>query len=119
MVFHSDIGIKSEKESPQVCHDCNIDDAPVKIPTEDGLFGDFEPNSSKTTIPFFKGNELDYKRLISWISESADNYWWIIFVFIVVFVISAVSNGANLTDGLDGLATGSSAIIGATLAIFA
>ena len=119
MVFHSDIGIKSEKESPQVCHDCNIDDNPVKIPTEDGLFGEFEPNSSKTTIPFFKGNELDYQRLVSWVSDSASDYWWIIFVFIVVFVISAVSNGANLTDGLDGLATGSSAIIGATLAIFA
>jgi phospho-N-acetylmuramoyl-pentapeptide-transferase len=75
--------------------------------------------SSKTTIPFFKDNEFNYKKLTSWISDSAAEYWWLVFIVVVIFIITAVSNGANLTDGLDGLATGTSAIIGATLAIFA
>ncbi|MBT5699597.1 MAG: phospho-N-acetylmuramoyl-pentapeptide-transferase [Flavobacteriales bacterium] len=75
--------------------------------------------SSKTTIPFFKDNEFDYKTLTSWISDSAEKYWWLLFIVVVIFIVTAVSNGANLTDGLDGLATGTSAIIGATLAIFA
>ena len=75
--------------------------------------------SSKTTIPFLKNNQFDYKSLVSWISDAFTEYWWIFFMFIVIFVITAVSNGANLTDGLDGLATGTSAIIGGTLAVFA
>jgi phospho-N-acetylmuramoyl-pentapeptide-transferase len=119
MVFHSDIGIKNEKSNPEICEDCEIDERPIKIATEDGLFGDFDPNSSKTTIPFFKDNEFNYKKLTSWISDSAADYWWLLFIVSVIFIITAVSNGANLTDGLDGLATGTSAIIGATLAIFA
>jgi phospho-N-acetylmuramoyl-pentapeptide-transferase len=75
--------------------------------------------SAKTTIPFMKDNEFDYQDLTQWMGYYAGEYWWILFILIVVFIITAVSNGANLTDGLDGLATGTSAIIGATLAIFA
>ena len=75
--------------------------------------------SSKTTTPFFKNNEFDYQSLTSWIGNSAKDYAWIIFVLIVVLIVTAVSNGANMTDGLDGLATGTSAIIGITLALFA
>lgn len=78
-----------------------------------------ESKSTKTNIPFFKDNEFDYSVLISWISEGAKKYTWLIFIPIVIFIITAVSNGANLTDGLDGLATGVSAIIGATLGILA
>lgn len=73
----------------------------------------------KTTIPFVKNNEFDYTSLISWIGKDAKKYAWIPFVLIVIFIITAVSNGANLTDGIDGLAAGTSAIIVATLAVFA
>lgn len=75
--------------------------------------------SLKTTIPFFKNNEFDYSKLLSWIGEDYQKWSWIIFIPIVIFIITAVSNGANLTDGIDGLATGTSAIIGVTLGVFA
>lgn len=72
-----------------------------------------------TTIPFVKKNEFNYEVLVSWLGENAKKYTWVVFIPIVIFIITAVSNGANLTDGIDGLAAGSSAIIGLTLAIFA
>jgi len=72
-----------------------------------------------TTIPFVKSHEFNYARLISWIGKNAEQYTYIVYILIVVFIITAVSNGANITDGLDGLATGVSAIIGACLGIFA
>lgn len=75
--------------------------------------------STKTTIPFLKNNEFDYSSLITWISPSLKPYTWVVYILIVIFVITAVSNGANLTDGLDGLATGTSAIVGVSLAILA
>jgi phospho-N-acetylmuramoyl-pentapeptide-transferase len=81
------------------------------------LSDDFD--SLKTTIPFVKNNEFDYSWLLTWISEDLAQYAWLIFIPLVVIIVTAVSNGANITDGLDGLATGSSAIIGTTLAIFA
>ncbi|HRO46061.1 phospho-N-acetylmuramoyl-pentapeptide-transferase [Agriterribacter sp.] len=71
-----------------------------------------------TTIPFVKSHEFNYSRLISWIGEGADRYTWIIYIIAVTFIITAVSNGANITDGLDGLAAGVSALIGACLGIF-
>lgn len=71
-----------------------------------------------TTIPFVKTHEFNYSKLISWIGPNAENYTWIIYIIIVTFIITAVSNGANITDGLDGLAGGVSAIIGAGLGIF-
>ena len=82
------------------------------------LFG-AEEKSTKTTIPFVKDNEFDYSDIITWISPSLDKYTWLIFILAVIFIITAVSNGANLTDGIDGLAAGSSAIIVLTLGIFA
>ena len=78
-----------------------------------------ESKSTKTTIPFFKANEFDYADLITWIHPSLEKYAWIVFVLVVIFIITAVSNGANLTDGIDGLAAGTSAIIVLTLGIFA
>jgi len=105
MVFHSDIVVKEQ----------------VSITTENSIVNvaDDITKSAKTTIPFMKDNEFDYQDLTQWMGYYAGEYWWILFILIVVFIITAVSNGANLTDGLDGLATGTSAIIGATLAIFA
>jgi phospho-N-acetylmuramoyl-pentapeptide-transferase len=75
--------------------------------------------STKTTIPFVKQNQFDYAWFVNWMGDGASKYTWIIFVLIVIFIITAVSNAANLTDGIDGLATGTSAIIGTTLAILA
>jgi len=72
--------------------------------------------STKTTVPFIKNNEFDYSDILPWLDK---NYTWIIFTLVVIVIITAVSNGANITDGIDGLAAGTSAIIGLTLAIFA
>lgn len=72
--------------------------------------------STKTTVPFFKNNELDYGKILPFLNGE---YTWIIYTLFVVLIITAVSNGANITDGIDGLAAGTSAIIGLTLAIFA
>ncbi|MGB6036043.1 MAG: phospho-N-acetylmuramoyl-pentapeptide-transferase [Cryomorphaceae bacterium] len=80
----------------------------------------FQDKSVKTTIPFIKNNEFDYAWLLGFFGkEKAQDWAWLIFIPLVIFVVTAVSNGANITDGLDGLATGTSAIIGVVLAIFA
>src|SRR5690606_6424511 len=78
-----------------------------------------EEKSTATTIPFFKNNEFDYAELLSWAGDDYKNYAWLIFIPVVIFIITAVSNGANLTDGIDGLAAGTSAIAVLTLGIFA
>ena len=103
MVFHADIVVK--------------EDMHLSSETENSMYE--AQKSSKTTTPFFKNNEFDYQSLTSWMGDTAKDYAWILFVLIVVVIITAVSNGANMTDGLDGLATGTSAIIGTTLALFA
>ena len=77
-----------------------------------------EKKSTITTIPMVRGNEFDYVSLISWISPELEKYGWIIFIAVVVFIITAVSNGSNLTDGIDGLAAGTSVIIVMALGIF-
>ena len=77
-----------------------------------------EEKSTKTTIPLVKDNEFDYYYLIEW-SSIPKSMTWIIFIPMVIFIVTAVSNGANLTDGIDGLAAGSSAIMAITLGIFA
>ncbi|MBS1626335.1 MAG: phospho-N-acetylmuramoyl-pentapeptide-transferase [Bacteroidetes bacterium] len=71
-----------------------------------------------TTIPFVKNHEFNYSKLISWMGNGAEKYTWIVYIIIVTLIITAVSNGANLTDGLDGLAAGVSAIIGVALGVF-
>jgi phospho-N-acetylmuramoyl-pentapeptide-transferase len=79
-----------------------------------------ERKSTKTTIPFIKNNEFDYSWLVAFVNEDHRQPWtWLAFVIIVIFIVTSVSNGANLTDGLDGLATGTSAIIGTALGILA
>lgn len=75
--------------------------------------------STKTTIPFFKNNEFDYAILLKWLGDDYRKYAWLIFIPMVILVITAISNGANLTDGMDGLATGTSAIIAITLGLLA
>lgn len=126
MYFHEDITIKEEKtktEIEQVAIDSKEKNTSgveqVIVNTEEK--SDFNPaiKSTKTTIPFFKNNEFDYSSLITWISPGLEKYAWLIFIPIVIFIVTAVSNGANLTDGIDGLAAGSSAIMVLTLALFA
>lgn len=78
-----------------------------------------DEKSTKTTIPFFKNNNLDYADFVGFMGEHAQTAGWIIFVLITIFVVTAVSNGANLNDGMDGMAAGNSAIIGVTLGILA
>ncbi|MDQ7918234.1 phospho-N-acetylmuramoyl-pentapeptide-transferase [Mesonia sp. MT50] len=110
MYFHPDITIKEHvKADPQAQEQL----------IEKDISQNKEEKSTKTTIPFVKGNEFDYANLISWINPSYAKYAWIIFIPIVIFIVTAVSNGANLTDGIDGLAAGSSAIIVLTLGLFA
>ena len=101
----------------------------VTIRTDSNLIGKVENvsviNNNKnikatlTTIPLLKNNEFDYHSLISWMGVNSKNYTWLVFIPIVIFIITAVSNGANLTDGIDGLAAGTSAIIVFALGIFA
>lgn len=94
-----------------------VDESGARVQTLP-VYGD-ETKSLKTTIPFVKNNEFDYQELIGWMGDWTKDYAWLLFIPIVIFIITAVSNGANLTDGIDGLATGTSAIIGVTLGIFA
>ena len=86
---------------------------------ETGVTSKFDIKSTTTTIPFFKDNEFNYGQLISWMGDGYENYIWLIFIPIVIFIVTAVSNGANLTDGIDGLAAGTSAITVVALGIFA
>ena len=126
MVFHPDITIKEKLESPFEVNELrlvNIGDtlsiADYKIRhTDEFGFKKIAEKSSKTTIPFFKNNEFNYHSLTAWMGEGMSKYSWLLFIIVVIFVITAVSNGANMTDGLDGLAAGTSAIIGATLVLF-
>ena len=100
LYFHPDVTIKDQVLS-------------------ENLKQNFEYKSTKTTVPFFKNNELDYSYFFSWISEESEKLSLIAFIFFVILIITAVSNGANLTDGIDGLAAGSSVIITLTLGVFA
>ena len=114
LFFHQDVTMKEKLpiEEQRVLLAENPDIEASK------LFQD-EAKSTKTTIPFVKGNEFDYAKVITWISPSLEKYAWVIFILVAIFIITAVSNGANLTDGIDGLAAGTSAIIVLTLGIFA
>ncbi|NDP20820.1 MAG: phospho-N-acetylmuramoyl-pentapeptide-transferase [Paludibacter sp.] len=86
---------------------------------ENVLYSKHDVKSTKTTIPFVKNNNFNYADVFKSAGEKAQDYGWILFVFVAIFIVTAVSNGANLTDGLDGLATGSSAIMGVILGILA
>lgn len=114
LFFHPDVTLKEKLpiEQQQVLLANNPDTKASDLFTP-------EERSTKTTIPFVKSNEFDYAEIITWVNSDWSKFAWIIFIPIVIFIITAVSNGANLTDGIDGLAAGTSAIIVLTLGIFA
>ena len=107
LYFHPDVTVRQEIET---------DTKSMQIVSNE-VFSE-EKKSTITTIPMVRGNEFDYVSLISWISPELEKYGWIIFIAVVVFIITAVSNGSNLTDGIDGLAAGTSVIIVMALGIF-
>lgn len=87
--------------------------------TQIAIYSEEATKSMKTTIPFVKNNEFDYSSLLSFLGDGYEKWAWIIFIPFVILIVTAVSNGANITDGIDGLATGTSAIIGVVLGILA
>jgi phospho-N-acetylmuramoyl-pentapeptide-transferase len=104
LYFHQDVKVREFEAGASM--DTILES--VEVPPYEDI------KSTITTIPFIKENEFDYSSLVP-----GDNLTWVLYVFVVIFIVTAVSNGANITDGLDGLAAGTSAIIGLTLAIFA
>lgn len=120
MFFHPDIIIREQLPSSQLKDNKVVE---LSIEENESAVADkiiTKPiHSTQTTIPFFKNNNFDYAWLIAWAGNEAKKWAWIIFIPMVILIITAVSNGANLTDGIDGLATGTSAIIGSTLGLLA
>lgn len=114
MYLHPDIVVQRTIENPEA--ETEVTEVIAKESVNTFYVKD---KAMLTTIPFVKENEFNYSTLLSWAGENYKSYVWLIFIPIVIFIITAVSNGANLTDGIDGLAAGTSAIIGLTLALFA
>lgn len=108
LFFHQDVTIKDKIVDTQIYELVDENTPAVRVETK----------STRTTIPFLKNNEFNYSDLVTWIHPNLEKYTWIVFIFFVVLILTAVSNGANLTDGIDGLAAGSSAIIVLTLGVF-
>jgi phospho-N-acetylmuramoyl-pentapeptide-transferase len=115
MYFNDDIVIREKLDQQTI-----VENKEANCRTESNdIFKQEEEKSFKTTIPFVKNNQFDYSWLLSWMGDDFKKYTWIIFIPLVIVIVTAVSNGANLTDGLDGLATSTSAVIAATLGILA
>lgn len=120
LYFNSNVVIQREIISPVSSESLYLPEKTENMVTIQDLKKRFvNVHTPITTIPFVKSHEFNYSRLISWLGPGAEGYTWIIYILIVTFIITAVSNGANITDGLDGLATGVSAVIGVCLGIFA
>jgi phospho-N-acetylmuramoyl-pentapeptide-transferase len=118
LYFNSNV-VTGQFISPQEAAELNVDTLQLKREVINGnTYYVRTQQSVRTTIPFVKTHEFNYEKLITWFCNGS-NYGWLIFIPVVIFLITAVSNGANITDGIDGLATGTSAIIGAVLGIFA
>ena len=114
MYSNTDIIIRQEVKLPEIA------DAPVEFHMRGNTpVYTQDIRSTKTTLPFYKNNEFDYGKVLKFMGQGYQRYSLLVFMFFVIIIITAVSNGANITDGIDGLATGISAIIGVTLAILA
>lgn len=118
LFWNSNVVVKERISTPQQLLNLDPklqDDGMVKLPE----YAKESTKSMKTTIPFVKNNEFDYSSLLGFMGDKAKDWAWILFIPIVIFIVTAVSNGANVTDGIDGLASGTSAIIGVVLGILA
>jgi len=112
LYFHPEVTIKEKLPVVETASWEAGEEAPATT------YGD-AVKSSKTTLPFLKDNEFDYEIFTRWLGPKGSNWTWLVYIFAVIFIITAVSNGANLTDGLDGLATGTTAIAGTALLVLA
>lgn len=120
LYFHDDVVIREKLHTePGVATLQEVQQREQFAPPAVSPFAKESVKSTKTTIPFFKNNELDYARILRFLGDGYQKWAYLIFIPIVILIITAVSNGANMTDGLDGLATGTSAIIGVTLGVLA
>ena len=118
LYFHPDVVVKERLTHNEKTAWANTNPTAqqdLKIPK----YSETPVKNLKTTIPFSKNNELDYGKAVSWFCNDCLKYGWIVFIPLVILIITAVSNGANITDGIDGLASGTSAIIGTVLGILA
>ncbi|MBC5862483.1 phospho-N-acetylmuramoyl-pentapeptide-transferase [Flavobacterium sp. K77] len=109
LYFHAGVTVRTDTSTSDIFKAPNstvITPAPI------------EEKSTATTIPFFKNNEFDYAEVLAWTGDGYEKWAWLVFIPVVIFIITAVSNGANLTDGIDGLAAGTSAISVLALGIF-
>jgi phospho-N-acetylmuramoyl-pentapeptide-transferase len=114
MYFHTDIKMRQEVKLPVKY------DAPVSYHLKNGApVYTQDVKSTKTTVPFYKNNEFDYGKVLRFLGGNYERFALMVFMFFVIMIITFISNGANITDGIDGLATGTSAIIGVTLAVLA
>ena len=114
MYFHTDIKMRQEVKLPVKY------DAPVSYHLKNGTpVYTQDVKSTKTTVPFYKNNEFDYGKVLKFLGGNYERFALMVFMFFVIMIITFISNGANITDGIDGLATGTSAIIGVTLAVLA
>jgi phospho-N-acetylmuramoyl-pentapeptide-transferase len=119
MYMHPDIVIREKTAEPTIIESLQPAETLRISQGSTTSFSSQDVKSTRSTIPFFKNNELDYAVFVSWLGEGYERWAFLVFIPVVILIITAVSNGANLTDGMDGLATGVSAIIGVTLAVFA
>ena len=114
MYFHPDIVVREQVSFPTVA------DARVEVHKKgNDLYYTQDVKSTQTNFPFYKDNEFDYAKVLTFFRDDLKDYSLLVFLLVVIIIVTAVSNGANLTDGIDGLATGTSAIVGVTLAILA
>ncbi len=119
MLYHKDVVVRVDKAQLAAGNYTVVDTVYVPVANSNEKVEMYYVKTTMTNVPFFKGNEFDYKNLLWFLGENAHKWVWLIFIPFVIFIVTAVSNAANLTDGIDGLAAGTSAIIGAALGLLA
>lgn len=121
MYFHPSIVVRQTVDETAKIDTAKVQNAVPMVLRQKGqnYYYTQDVKSTKTNIPFYKNNEFDYAKVLKFVGDGYEKYAFVVFLAFVIIIVTAVSNGANLTDGIDGLATGTSAIIGITLAILA
>ncbi|WP_461486578.1 MraY family glycosyltransferase, partial [Pedobacter sp.] len=121
MYFHPSIVVRQTVDDSVKVDTAKMQNAAPMVLRQKGetYYYTQDVKSTKTNIPFYKNNEFDYAKVVKFLGEGYEKYAFAVFLLFVIIIVTAVSNGANLTDGIDGLATGTSAVIGVTMAIFA